>query len=89
MIGGGLGVSNRQTFLEMIEAAGGTEKANFVLLPAASLSLESARRFRDELAEFGIKAEQVEILNVMQANAAQATHDPANVQKVDQATRFI
>lgn len=86
MIGGGLGVSNKSVFHGLIEAAGGQEKARFVLLPTASLSLDSARHFQRELAVFGIREEQVEILDVLHFNASQASKDPANVEKIDRAT---
>ncbi|AMV30708.1 Cyanophycinase precursor [Pirellula sp. SH-Sr6A] len=86
MVGGGLGVSNRSVFLDLIEAAGGTSNAKFVLLPAASLSLDAAHHFQKELSEFGIQSNQVEILNVLHSNADQATRDPVNVEKVDRAT---
>lgn len=86
LIGGGLGVSNRSVFLDLIEAAGGTSNAKFVLLPAASLSLDAAHHFQKELSEFGIRSDQVEILEVLHSNAVQATEDPDNVEKVDRAT---
>ncbi len=55
LIGGGLGVSNRAVFLDLIEAAGGREKARFVLLPTANLSIESAATSRKNLKSSGLQ----------------------------------
>ncbi len=86
MIGGGLGVSNKPVFLDLIMAAGGTEQARFVLLPTANLSNESAHHFRKELEEFGVPGNQVEVLDVLHTNASTSTKDPGNVKKIDSAT---
>lgn len=86
MIGGGLGVSNKPVFLDLIETAGGPENARFVLLPTANLSTESASHFQKELEEFGISANQVEVLEILRTNALAATKDPSNVKKIDRAT---
>lgn len=86
MIGGGLGVNNKSVFLNLIEAAGGTQKARFAILPAASLSLESAHFFRAELAEFGVRSDQVTILEVLHSNAPQSANAPKNVAEIDRAT---
>ncbi len=86
MVGGGLGISNKPVFLDLIEAAGGLEKARFVLLPAANLSLDSAHHFQRELEVFGIHKDQVEILEVLHSNASISANDQANVEKTDRAT---
>ncbi len=86
MIGGGLGTSNRSVFLDLIDAAGGVEKARFVLLPSANLSIESAQHFQKELQEFGIRAAQVEVLDILHTNASSSTKDPQNIEKIDRAT---
>ncbi len=70
MVGGGLGVSNKPVFLDLIEAAGGREKARFVLLPTANLSIESARHFQKELEAYGMSNDQISILEVLRTNAS-------------------
>jgi cyanophycinase len=60
--------------------------ARFVLLPAASLSLDSARHFQRELAVHGIREDQVEILEVLHSNASLSANDPSNVERIDRAT---
>jgi cyanophycinase-like exopeptidase len=86
MIGGGLGISNRPVFLDFIEAAGGREKARFVLLPTANLSIESARHFQKELEAFGISENQITVMEVMHTNASLSAKDLTNVDKIDRAT---
>ncbi len=89
MIGGGLGVSNKPVFLDLIETAGGPENARFVLLPTANLSTESAHHFQKELEEFGISANQVEILEILHTNASSATKDPRTLKRSIVRPRFI
>ncbi len=86
MIGGGLGVSNKPVFQDLILAAGGTEQARFVLLPTANLSNESAHQFQKEIEEFGVRAEQVEVLDILHTNASTSTKDLGNIKKIDSAT---
>ncbi len=86
LMGGGVGVHNKIVFHDLIEAAGGRQKARFALLPTASLSAESANHFKRELAEYGIDNERVDVLDVLHSNAQQSAYRPENIEKIDRAT---
>ncbi|MCC6508974.1 MAG: cyanophycinase, partial [Pirellulaceae bacterium] len=86
IIGGGLRRDNQPIFKSLIEFAGGTEKARFVVLPTASFSQKDSHLFCEELGAYGLSADRAEVLDVTEQNAAQSTHDPAILEKVRRAT---
>lgn len=86
IIGGGLRPDNQAVFEKLVELAGGHDKARFVVLPSASISLEPANEFCKRLQLYGVTAERAELLNVMESNAAVATADPVLLEKVRRAT---
>ncbi len=86
MIGGGLQGNNKAVFEKMIACSGGVDKARFVVLPAASRSVENGRSICEELAIYGIGPDQAHILNVNESNATASTRDPKILDLVRSAT---
>lgn len=86
MIGGGLLPNNEAVYRQLIESAGGVAKARFVVLPTASMSARSAHDVCEELALFGLPRDRAEVLDCMEGNAATATSDPANLERIRHAT---
>jgi len=86
IIGGGLRPDNAPVFNQLIERAGGKERARFVILPTASSSTRDSFHFRDELGLHGIPIERAVVLDVREPNASTAVHDPENLRQVRTAT---
>lgn len=86
IVGGGLRPTNRGVFEKFIEFAGGRDVARVVVLPTASVSMDDSHEFRNVLGSFGVALERVQVLDVTHKNASTATHDPAILEAVRQAT---
>ncbi|MTH53812.1 cyanophycinase [Bacillus mangrovi] len=60
--GGSLGSSNADVYQSFIKLAGGEKQAKIGIVPAASGKLKSSNDFKADLAKYGVKPENVEIL---------------------------
>ncbi|MFB9993767.1 cyanophycinase, partial [Deinococcus oregonensis] len=76
IVGGGLRSDNMPVYDAFLKAAGGKEAANVVIVPTASSSLSSSRRFKAELEALGLPAARVTVLDITSENAADATRAP-------------
>lgn len=86
IIGGGLRLENKPVFETLINFAGGTDRARFVVLPSASISQQGSLDFCQTLQRYGIAPDRAEVLDVMEHNAEKATSDPRILDKVRRAT---
>ncbi|MFO1065805.1 MAG: cyanophycinase [Pirellulales bacterium] len=86
IVGGGLRAENSAVYTRMIQFAGGPEKARFVVLPTASLSVKDSIALCDDLTLYGITRDRAEVLDVTEKNAAQSTVDPTILAKVQAAS---
>jgi len=65
IVGGGLEHNNKSIFNQMIELAGGTEKASFAVIPSASgVAIQSWVLFRKALISYGIKPGNIHLINI-------------------------
>jgi len=65
IVGGGLEDDNASVYHQLIELAGGTEKATFAVIPSASgVSVQSYASFRSVLISYGIKPEHIYLINI-------------------------
>ncbi|WP_254871000.1 hypothetical protein [Bacillus sp. Marseille-Q1617] len=64
IVGGALGSSNAEVYNEFIKLAGGKEKARIGIVPAASSSLKSSNRFKEDLVGYGVNESSIEILPI-------------------------
>ena len=65
IVGGGLEHTNKSVYTQLIGLAGGTEKASFAIIPSASgLSVQSYMSFRNILISYGVKAENIHLINI-------------------------
>ncbi len=65
IVGGGLEPDNKSVYSQMIELAGGAEKASFAVIPSASgVSVQSYALFRSTLRSYGVKPENIHLINI-------------------------
>ncbi|MCX6278278.1 MAG: cyanophycinase [Bacteroidetes bacterium] len=65
IVGGGLEPTNKNIYNELIELAGGTEKASFAVIPSASgVAMQSYMSFRNILISYRIKPENIHLINI-------------------------
>lgn len=65
IVGGGLEENNSSVYGQMIELAGGAEKASFAVIPSASgVAMQSWAGFRNTLISYGVKAANIHLINV-------------------------
>lgn len=65
IVGGGLEANNKDIFEEMIQLAGGAEKATFAVIPSASgVAMQSWVYFQKTLISYGIKAENIHLIKI-------------------------
>ncbi len=65
IVGGGLEANNKSIYGQMIELAGGTEKARFAVIPSASgVAAQSWVSFSKILMSYGLKADQIHLINI-------------------------
>jgi len=80
IVGGGLEYNNKSIFNQLIEFAGGTEKAAFAIIPSASATpVQSYIYFRNILISYGIKPDNIHLVNV-------ATMDDDSTLDVNEST---
>lgn len=65
IVGGGLEANNTSIYSQMIELAGGTQKAQFAVIPSASgVAAQSWVSFSKILMSYGLKADQIHLVNI-------------------------
>ncbi len=86
VIGGNLRHDNVPIYQRLVETASGTKLSRFVILTSASDSARGARHVAQTLADYGVSAGQIAILDIRPENAAQAAFDAANVAEIRRST---
>ncbi|MFV5316764.1 cyanophycinase [Priestia megaterium] len=76
--GGGVGTSNHDVYEKFLSLAGGKEKAKVGIIPAASTTLQSSKKFKGDLVKYGVNSDAIKILPV-------SNHDFSDTQK-DEST---
>ncbi|MFL0494003.1 cyanophycinase [Priestia megaterium] len=76
--GGGVGTSNHDVYEKFLSLAGGKEKAKVGIIPAASTTLHSSKKFKEDLVKYGANSDSIKILPV-------SNHDFSDTQK-DEST---
>jgi len=76
--GGGVGTSNHDIYEKFLLLAGGKEKAKVGIIPAASTTLQSSEKFKEDLVKYGVNSDSIQILPV-------SNHDFSDTQK-DEST---
>ncbi|MEH6965608.1 cyanophycinase [Priestia megaterium] len=76
--GGGVGTSNHDVYEKFLSLAGGKEKAKVGIIPAASTTLQSSKKFKEDLVKYGANSDSIKILPV-------SNHDFSDTQK-DEST---
>lgn len=65
IVGGGLEPDNKSVYAQMIDLAGGAEKASFAVIPSASgVSVQSFVSFQKTLISYGVKSENIHLINI-------------------------
>jgi cyanophycinase len=65
IVGGGLEANNKDVFKEMIQFAGGAEKATFAVIPSASgVAMQSWVYFQKTLISYGVKTENIHLIKI-------------------------
>ena len=65
IVGGGLENNNQSIFNQMIDLAGGTDKATFAVIPSASgVSVQSFEYFKKALISYGVKPEKINLIPI-------------------------
>lgn len=85
-VGGMLKASNAPVYNKLIELAGGTVNARIAIMPTASGSLSSSKRFQAELVALGIPAEHISIVAIDKQNYLSSMNDPAAVKPLTEAS---
>lgn len=80
IVGGGLEPDNKSVYSQMIDLAGGIEKASFAVIPSASgVSVQSFISFQKTLISYGVKSENIHLINIaMVDDDSTATVDEAS-----------
>ncbi|MES2821344.1 MAG: cyanophycinase [Pseudomonadota bacterium] len=85
-VGGMLRASNAPVYAKFIELAGGPREARIVILPTASGSQGSSKRFMGELVALGVPAERIRIVGIDKSNYQQTMNDAAMVEPLGDAS---
>lgn len=85
-VGGMLRASNSAVYQKLIELAGGADQARIAIMPTASGSLSSSKRFQGELQALGVPAEHISIVGIDKQNYQTSMNDPAAVKPLTEAT---
>lgn len=85
-VGGMLQASNSVVHQKFIELAGGAAQARIAIMPTASGSQSSSKRFKAELQALGVPEANISIVNIDRKNYLQTMNDPLAVQPLQQAT---
>ncbi|OWL95485.1 cyanophycinase [Deinococcus indicus] len=86
IVGGGLRSDNAPVYDAFLQAAGGRTAAKVVIVPTASSSLSSSRRFKEDLEALGVPADRVTILDITSKNADSAVKAPEVLNAINAAT---
>ena len=78
IVGGALASTNKAVYDKFIELAGGKDKAKIGIIPAASTNLRSSTAFKADLERYGVKPENVEVLQL-------AVRDDSRTKDVDES----
>ncbi|KHE71796.1 cyanophycinase [Halobacillus sp. BBL2006] len=62
IVGGALGSSNAEVYHEFIKLSGGKDRAKIGIVPAASGSLKSTNKFKEDLISYGMDESSIEII---------------------------
>lgn len=73
-VGGMLRASNLPVYRKFVDLAGGAGAANIVIVPTASGSLGSSKRFQTELVALGVPASHVTIASIDNKTVMDASH---------------
>jgi cyanophycinase len=69
IVGGGLEPDNKSVFTQLIDLAGGPEKAVFSVIPSASgVATQTFVYFRSELISYGVKPENIHLIPIAMAD---------------------
>jgi cyanophycinase len=85
-VGGMLRASNTEVYQKLIELAGGAERARIAIMPTASGSLGSSKRFQAELQALGVPAERISIVGIDKQNYQSTMNDPAVLKPLSEAS---
>lgn len=85
-VGGMLRVSNQPVYQKFIELAGGVSNARIAIMPTASGSQSSSKRFRGELIALGVPEANISIVNIDRKNYQDTMNDPATVKPLTEAS---
>ena len=78
IVGGALEASNAEVYERFIALAGGKDKAKIGIIPAASGNLKSSNAFKNDLIQYGMIAENIEIIPI-------AVRDDKSTKDVDES----
>jgi cyanophycinase len=85
-VGGMLRASNSPVYSKFIELAGGQSAARIVILPTASGSQSSSKRFMGELVAMGVPAERISIVGIDKNNYQDTMNDAAVIEPLREAS---
>ena len=84
--GGGLHPGNASLFKKLIEAAEVNGQTHIGIFPTASDKLINANQFVESLKAYGVKSEQIQILDLTESNAASQADSPVLVGQIRKCT---
>ena len=85
-VGGMLRASNAPVYGKFVELAGGQADARIVILPTASGSQSSSKRFMAELVALGVPAERISIVGIDRHNYLETMNDAEVVKPLSEAS---
>jgi len=85
-VGGMLRASNAPVYGKFVELAGGQADARIVILPTASGSQSSSKRFMAELVALGVPAERISIVGIDRHNYLDTMNDAEVVKPLSEAS---
>ncbi len=85
-VGGMLRASNAPVYSKFVELAGGQADARIVILPTASGSQSSSKRFMAELIALGVPAERISIVGIDRHNYLETMNDAEVVKPLSEAS---
>lgn len=86
VIGGGLRPDNATIFHRFIQYAGGPARARLGILPTASQTYASSIQFAATLQAYGVPAERIQIIDLMETNAGMESFRPVVAAKIRSCT---
>ncbi|MVW74933.1 cyanophycinase [Pseudomonas xionganensis] len=85
-VGGMLRASNAPVYGKFVELAGGQADARIVILPTASGSQSSSKRFMAELVALGVPAERISIVGIDRHNYLETMNDAEVIKPLNEAS---